>query len=247
MSKTRLNEKSMKTGKLLCGLRNARIARHLKPFGLTSKTLEHGWDLFLKASEARLNLAVSKPATESKALTELDGFEDRWIPVAKIVLESQYPAIAETLFAELSLTDSKSTEVSVAIFLDRLEAMAEGAEPFGKDGPVAREYLRTRGLTDEIVAGALAERDKMQAVEDTTATGPGAEDAKAAEAAEAAMWAFYLEWSALARHAIKDGNLLRILGFKKRSGGQTPKAPEVVVNSEKSLAGSAPVPLLSGE
>ena len=247
MTKTRLNEKSMKTGKLLRGLRDARVASHLKPYGLTSKTLEHGWDLFLKASEKKLSLAVLKPAAEPRAFTDIDRFEDRWIPVAKIVLESQYPAIAETLFAGLSFVDSKSTAVSVAIFLDRLEAMREGAEPFGKNVPLAREYLRTRGLTDDIVAGALADRDKMQAVEETTAVGPDADAARAAEAAEAAMWAFYLEWSALARHAIKDGNLLRILGFKKRTGGRTPKAPEVVINSERTLHGSAPVPLLPAE
>jgi hypothetical protein len=41
----------------------------------------------------------------------------------------------------------------------------------------------------------------------------------------------------IARTVIKDGNLLRVLGFKKRKGGRTPRPP-VVVTSEKALPAS---------
>ena len=32
------------------------------------------------------------------------------------------------------------------------------------------------------------------------------------------MWSWYLEWSTIARTAIKDGSLLRYLGFGRRRG-----------------------------
>lgn len=224
-------------------MRDPRVARYLKPFGFNTATLENGWNLFFASTEAHRTLSASKAPAES-SFSEMDRFEARWVPVARIVLDGRYPEVAEKLFAQLGSANGKVAEVSVAIFLDRFQAMAEGAEPFGEEGPIAREYLRTRGLTDEVVAGALAEKDEMKTVEETTAMEP---DAEAAKAAEAAMWAFYLEWSALVRHAIKDGNLLRMFGFKKRSGGRTPKAPDVAVNSDKTLKDITPVPLLPAE
>lgn len=244
MSKKRMNQKLMKAGRLLVGMRDPRIAPFLKPFGCTSKTLEDAWQLFLKASEVQLNLAVMKRPVAENSWAELDRFEARWAPVAKIVLQAQYPAMAEALFAGLESGERQSSVASVAVFLDRLEAMAAGEAPFGSDGPLAREYLRTRGLLDEVVASALAERQRVQTLGEADPVSP---DRAPAKEAEAAIWAFYLEWSALARHAIKDGNLLRILGFKKRTGGRRRKAASVVVAASRTMEGATPVPLLLAE
>lgn len=71
----------------------------------------------------------------------------------------------------------------------------------------------------DAIAEARAILDKL-AGGDITEIPPPPAPPKDGEAADA-MWAWYLEWSALARHEIKDRRLLLSLGFlrsyKKRS------------------------------
>ena len=41
------------------------------------------------------------------------------------------------------------------------------------------------------------------------------------------MWGWYLEWSTIARTEIKDGRLLRYLGFGRRRGSATGEEEEL--------------------
>src|SRR5690606_29334233 len=82
-------------------------------------------------------------------------------------------------------------------------------------GPRARDELRARGLTDEIVAEAQSHVESL-----TEWTEPEEEDAdtkKEREESEERMWNWYKEWSTIARIAVTDRRLLRSLGYLKRS------------------------------
>jgi hypothetical protein len=59
-------------------------------------------------------------------------------------------------------------------------------------------------------------------------------DEAAYKTAETEMWGWYLEWSKICRHVIKDGNLLRALGFKKRQAPRK-RLQDAVVLSERAL------------
>lgn len=131
------------------------------------------------------------------------------------------------------------------MFVSRLGALNKGAAPFGDEGPAAREFLRTRGLTDAILAEVMRDLEGQKEV--AKGDVPEPYDADALEKAESEMWAFYLEWSAIVRGTITDGNLLRVLGFKKRAGGRSQKSRRVVLASETRLSGSDPAPQVAAE
>jgi len=120
-----------------------------------------------------------------------------------------------------------------------------GEEVFLKiEGQEAYEYLQTRGLSDDVISDAKNGISRLKSVQEEEVS---EFDEVALQQAEAAMWKFYLEWSAIARHVIKDGNLLRELGFKKRSGRRTPKPPEVVVTAERAFEAAPELPVLPAE
>jgi predicted secreted protein len=216
MAKTTIGQKAYRTATLLVGLRTASVARHLKPFGLTDADVNEGWQLFLAATGQRIQGSVVTSRMPS-LVRELDAFEDHWFPIAKIVLARHYPTVMEHLFVNLARANGRPTTWTVQFFLQRLAAMEQGQEPFGAEGPAAREILRVRGLSDEIVAGAQALVEQLHALD--AEAPPDTTDADARKEAEDAMWRWYLEWSGLVRKVITDGNLLRMLGFKKRKAG----------------------------
>lgn len=216
MAKTTIGQKAYRTATLLVGLRTASVARYLKPFGLTDADVNEGWQLFLAATGQRMQGSTVTSRMPS-LVRELDSFEDHWFPVAKIVLARHYPAVMEQLFLNLVRANGRPVTWTVQFFLQRLAAMEQGQEPFGADGPAAREILRVRGLTDEVVAGAQALAEQLHGLDSEAP--PDNLDATARKEAEDAMWRWYLEWSGLVRKVITDGNLLRMLGFKKRRPG----------------------------
>src|SRR5690606_18566074 len=137
--------------------------------------------------------------------------------------------IAKQLFEQLSQTHGAGVAISVQVFLDRLESMARRKKPFGAAGPAARRLLAERGLTAERAAEARALLSKLREIEaarPTTRVSVGRE-ARAAEA----MWAWYLEWSAIARVAIKNRTLLRALGFSPSP--RRVRTPEVPVSPDE--------------
>jgi len=125
------------------------------------------------------------------------------------------------MFRNLSQYTGVEVIISVSTFLKRLEQMEKGEGEFGKTGPQARALLAQRGLTAQMVAEATARIGALaHFTPEPISEGPSAAEQKAAEDH---LWAWYLEWSAIARVAIKDGRLLRGLGF-----GQRPRVTHVL-------------------
>lgn len=90
--------------------------------------------------------------------------------------------------------------------------VAEGG--LGEEGRAARALLAKRGLTDAVVARARELLEQLRTPEEAPAVDVEALDREVRAKAEHAMWQWYLEWSGIARIAIRDRRALRALGFK---------------------------------
>lgn len=220
MSRQSIGQKAERALKLLLGLRNPRIAAALASHGFTEDDLREGWDRL--AALTRMRLAVRVPLKDPRVIKELDEFENTFFRVAHATLDHRFPEVSASLFLNLTQTTGDGVAISVATFLERLAAMAKGEKPYGERGVEARKLLAERGLTEDRVRAAEALLTSLSTiVEEPLADVPRDEQL----AAEEALWAWYLEWSEIARVAIRDGRLLRTLGFLQRRGDLVEEAP----------------------
>jgi len=240
MAKLTNVQKAERTLKLLLGMRIPRVAQQLTPHGFRRETLEDGWARLravgMGTSEHPTALAPARaepPAVldraEERPVPELDAFENLWFPIARASLREPYPRIAELLFANVSQTRGPQSVIGVLHFLDRLGAMERGEAPFGADGPAARQLLAERGLTRERERAGRALLDRLREIESASVFPVLSAEEEAVNVE--AMWAWYLEWSVIARTAIKNQTLLKLLGFSPRARAQPPRAAEQALES----------------
>ena len=154
------------------------------------------------------------------ALAALEAWEDQWFPVARAALRRHHPTIAAEVFLNLAQTEGPSVVLSVSTFLDRLVALADARGGYGKKGVAARRLLESRGLTKKVLGDARDLLEKLQPMAPAGEIPDVATVGEQTKAAEDALWSWYLEWSAIARVAVKSRPLLRELGFLRttRSG-----------------------------
>jgi len=206
-------------------------------YGFSQKHLDVGWDGLRDVT--RVRLGKQKTIRDPQAIVVLDKFENVWFVVSKATLQHRYPQVHDALFRNLKQSGGDSVALTVMTFLLRLREMEAGEGEYGEDGPRARDELRARGLTDEIVAEAQSHVESL-----TEWTEPDEEEtdtSKEQEESEERMWAWYLEWSSIARVALTDRRLLRSLGYlstKKGSRGgddldeDSAEQTEVIVTAE---------------
>ncbi|MCA9710767.1 MAG: hypothetical protein KDK70_33305 [Myxococcales bacterium] len=216
MAKMRIGDKAERVLELLLGLRNKKIASALASRGFGKDDLEEGFALLRGLTD--VSLAVLPPTSPDPAVvTELDRWENTWFPVANATLLRHYPDVHAPVFLHLSQTEGSAVVISVSTLLDRLAALTDPEAGYGPDGEDARALLERRGLTPAVVAEAEELLERVGSLEAPPVELPDLEEENARlAAAEEAMWAWYLEWSEIARSAIKDRSLLRRLGFLSR-------------------------------
>lgn len=88
----------------------------------------------------------------------------------------------------------------------------------------------SRALLEE--RGRRRARDIIAQIGTIAAPPPGATDPEAAKTAEERLWNWYLEWSAIARVAIRDRRILRSLGFLRTVKKANGEEEEVIVNDD---------------
>ncbi|MDI1445099.1 hypothetical protein [Polyangium sp. 6x1] len=232
MARLTIGQKAERVLKLLIALRNPRIAAALSRHGFTNVDLDEGWTLLKNVTRTKLDVVEAPQNTDPDALRALDAWENQWFVIAEATLKRHAPKIDAQVFRNLSQTDGMAVIVSVGTFLERLEAIdrPEWDGGFGQAGKEARALLAQRGLTETVVDEAKALLEKLRNVD-----GPMPDLEKIAaeddsfEKAEAALWAWYLEWSAIARRAITQRGLLRQLGFLRT----TPSGKDVEVTDDE--------------
>ncbi|MDI1428077.1 hypothetical protein [Polyangium sorediatum] len=232
MARLTIGQKAERVLKLLIALRNPRIAAALARHGFTGADLDEGWTLLKNVTRTKLDFVEAPPNTDPDALRALDAWENQWFVIGDATLKRHAPEVHAQVFRNLSQTDGMAVIVSVGTFVERLDIIdrPEWDGGFGQAGKDARSLLAQRGLTEQVIDEAKALLEKFRNVD-----GPIPDLAKIAaedesfEKAEAALWAWYLEWSAIARRAITQRSLLRQLGFLRT----TPSGKDVDVTDDE--------------
>ena len=240
--KRTLNQKTRKTGEFIMGLRYQVVTKSLSKHGFSEADRDEGVGHFGKVARNRINRTPGR-SQDNTALIIVDRFENTWFPIARLSLARRFPAVAGALFMNLNRANGKPVVWNVTFFLERVQEMNDPNGTFGPDGPAARALLEKRGLTAEVIATvtlALAELDAYAAPE-IASDEQTDEDRKAAEDA---MWAWYLEWSGIARRVIKDSNVLRLLGLGKRRSASTSSDSDEAEEIEAEGEVVAPLPAL---
>jgi hypothetical protein len=217
-------EKAERVLKFLFGLRNARVTAALARYGFTDDDRDEGWERLRTLGRGKIGV-TGIDGSEIGVLQSLDAWENHWFPIAYTSLQVRHPAVHQLLFLNLSQTEGPEVAVSVGLLLERLEEMSDQDGPYGAEGPKARQLLTKRGLTPAVLAEARGLISALGKSESKPARSFEEEQAYL-ERAEKAMWDWYLEWSQIARIAIKSRPLLRLLGFLKAERG-TSEEPAV--------------------
>ncbi len=220
MGRQKAGEKAYRTLDLLTGLYDPKVRRELLPFGLDDEEIERGWTLLKQYGQTR---KAERPRRDDGILLrQLDAWENRWFVVCDAALSRSFPKARAWLFHRLPRTSGHEVVIGVSTFLKRIEKLEEGVPQLGDEAKKARAHLSKRGLTKAMVqeGWALTKRFALIPGSDDPGCNPEEE-----AAAEEALWAWYLEWSGIARSVLTDKLLLNHLGFGKvgRPKGSTKK------------------------
>lgn len=212
---------------------NPYIRATLARRGYTDATHEHGWSLVLKAAGYRKPVAESLERPEAAAaIAELDAWDEPNFRVARAALVL-HPEQRDFLFQDLEAQSGAAAIASVTTFLDRLDELESGKDrkTTRKADQAALDKLAERGIPKE-ERGRLR---KLLAVA-TGSPDPASLAPKAAAAAEKqaiaaaeqreariALWAFWTEWSEVAKADIKRRDHLIQMGLAKRKAGKKEK------------------------
>lgn len=214
MPKLSLGQKSARVLQFLYALGNPRIARAMKSVGFKKSDVDDGWTLL---RDLRIVHVDAGPPVDPNALRRLDEWENRWFPVANASLRRHHPTVRDAVFLNLNQAEGLDVIHSVSVFLERVDRLAASSVPADQ---AAVALLAERGLNAETLGEAreLLQRLMSAPMDDAP---PTPDDKEALAAREDALWAWYLEWSVLARTVVTDRRLLRSLGFlrSKSKGG----------------------------
>jgi len=207
-----LGDKTFRVVRFLLGLRNPQIATALAGYGFKDEDMQEGWALLNALGAGKLAMLPAGPR-DMETLLQLDAWENQWFPIAQAALERRYPAVAARFFLNLVQTEGPEVAISVRTFVDRYDELAAGNSKYGAEGKKAQELLTTRGVSADVVNEAKSLLKRLQQVAGPTEAVSVQTQEADLEQAEDAMWAWYLEWSKIARVAIKQRALLKQLGF----------------------------------
>jgi hypothetical protein len=235
MPKLAIGSKTQKALRFIMGLRNALIYNALVQYGFTEAHLRDGIARLTAVTTRRLGTPapwVQPP----RVLRAIDDFENEWFPIARVALEQHFPVIAKEVFLRLVQSTGPEAAITVRTFVSRVRALESGAGVYAVDGAAARALLTERGLTEARIVAVEALLAELGA---GTPTPVPQVDTQAIEAEERALWSWYLEWSTIARVAIRDRRHLRALGFlQSRTGADEEaepadeEAPQLVANND---------------
>lgn len=183
-----------------------RIASAMKVYGFTDADLAEGWKLLQDTGRVTMGRNEGVKLVDTTLFTQLDEWENRWFPLVKATLERRHPAVAARVFKNLNQQVGPAVAVSVSMFLERYEEAVQDAT----EGAAVKATLSQRGLSDAELGKARALLEQIGTAE----TGDDLDDdPEAFQKAEAALWSWYLETSQVARTAITQKALLRVMGF----------------------------------
>lgn len=229
MSKLTMTEKTERVLKFLVGISKSAHARtQLMASGFRPEDYEEGWTLVRATSKVSFDQVNAAPV-DPVVIGDIDVWENMWFPIASATLNRHYPKVNEFVFNNLTQAEGPAVIVTVGTFVERIRRL-ENLDDETKnlpDAALARQLLERRGLTATVMAqaeGLLAQARAFKAPVPDNKEQVAAQQA----AAEQAMWAWYLEWSEIARTHISQRRVLKLLGFlqSRRVEEEDDDAPE---------------------
>ena len=234
-----VGQKANRVLAFLLGLTNKRALAAMQLHGFGPSDAEDGWRLMRALSDYRFN--QSPGPVSPKVVDAVDAWENRWYEIIDVSLTRNFPAVRDKVLLNLSQTEGPPVLLSVQTLVARIDALV--APEASDEDRAAHALLQKRGVNAGTLAevkGLLASAQQAGTVDDTVS----APDAETGTAAEDAMWAWYLEWSTIARRAISDRRMLRALGFlpRKSKAGEEP-ADEPADDAVGPAPGPSPAPV----
>lgn len=204
-------QKHARLSSFLITLARPEVRAYLTPRGFTADKWQEAWTLIQRSIALRMGKPIQSPLQLERLVT----LEREWMPLVIVTLDTHYPDLHAELFGRYQRVTGAALIPLMAQVLSVLEGLAQSEDPRRR---AARALLAQRGFTAEVAAELAAlvasarELDASPVVAEQTI-----------EEADQAMWAFYVEWSRIARAVIKDKALLRRLGFRRTRRGAAPE------------------------
>lgn len=195
MARRTAGRKAYQVLDFITGLEDRTIRAALAGHGFSDGDLERGWELLRGLGRARRPARRASPS-EAEVSGPLDAWENRWFVVADAALAANHPKVHTWLFRRLTRQSGFRVVLSVSALIDRLRKLEQGVSQLGEEAGEARALLERRGLTNRV----LSEAERL--LEDLKGVSVSQSDLEPhgdVDAAEAAMWNWYLEWSRIAR------------------------------------------------
>jgi hypothetical protein len=194
----------------MLGLRDDRVLRLLESRGFSASDHEQGWQLLRNLGMTR---SVPVASSGNGALeTAIESWRLEWTRIARVSLARSFPELCDALFRASKKKD-QTPLVLLLRFLDRLEKLQSARDTNSR---AALAKLASRGLTSERIAEGRALVDQLK--RPALPAVPNANQRRSAiKKAEDALWAYYIEWSEIARAVIKDRRLLDVLGYGEKA------------------------------
>lgn len=221
MARLSVGQKAQRVLKFLTALTNPLIVVRLAGFGLDQSQVDKGWTLLRGASSASLDLSPAAVQANAKAIVELDTWENFWFPIIQTILRVRFPAAEAWVFRNLTQQEGQNVVLSVGTLLERLDALCRNDDlpaEVSVDAAAALALLGERGLTTAVLDDARRLLVEIGQIKSITLSDPEAQKA-ARQEAEKQMWAWYLEWSAIAQRVITNRRHLRSLGYRLSPSG----------------------------
>jgi hypothetical protein len=214
--------------------RSSSIRTALATKGYRDEDQQEGWTLLHKDA----GFANPKPVTQSaasKALAELDAWDEPNFRIIRATLQRRYPALVDFVFAnDLVASSGNGALLAVRTLLNRLQALRSAPERKAtrKQDHAALAVLAGKGLTEEELARIQSLVEVATQAAPVTETALSVQERAEWRANRLALHGWYLEWSETARAVIKRRNELIALGLATRR--VKPKPPEEEADSENS-------------
>lgn len=203
-----LTEKSLRMLQFLQSLSLRRISSAMAALGFEDADLEEGWGLLRQVRTP--HFAKLGAPVDPNRVHQIDAWENRWFPVAAASIKRRFPEVHAKLFLNLVQVEGIEAINSVDLFVERYGELAASGDQASQE---AIALLAKRGLTPAVIAEAEELLSSIARIDRTPPPEPTAADKALEIQREDAMWAWYLEWTALARTVISDRRLLRRMGF----------------------------------
>jgi hypothetical protein len=209
-------------------LRDDRVLSALAEHGFSDADRSKGWDLLRELGTTQC--VPSPTSLNHSALDLLDAWRLEWLRLVHVSLVHGFAEVDAKLFRRIDNAKQPSPEV-VSVFLSRLEKLERSNDEITQ---AALAKLRQRGFTNE-----RREEGKQMLQAALHFRPPELPDRELRRAAirraEAALWAYYVEWSQIARTVIKDARLLELLGFREGKAADEEADESAGVTAETSV------------